>query len=426
MKSIVFALAICVPVCASAANSPTFTTLVQFTGSGGTASGQRPYGSLTLSGSKLYGVTYTGGAYNAGNVFGVDIDGTHFQSLLSFTGSAGSAIGAAPYGSLTLSGSTLYGMTEFGGVPSFGNIFRVGSDGANYQNMGSFTGTGGTASGKYPYGSLTLSATALYGMTYGGGAGGLGNVFRLGSDGTSYQNLVSFTGTGGTASGSNPYGSLTLSGSTLYGMTPFGGADGAGTIFRMGSDGTSLQNLISFTGSSGTASGQYPFGSLIVSGSTLYGMTQRGGAASLGNVFRVDADGTYYQTLLSFTGTGGAASGWYPDGSLILSGTTLYGTTLEGGVGGVGNVFSVGVDGSGYQNLYSFSGGADGARPYGDLTLSGGTLFGMTNIGGIGNNGTIFALALPTIVPEPGTLALVGSGAAALVTYRWRRRRERW
>ena len=43
-------------------------------------------------------------------------------------------------------------------------------------------------------------------------------------------------------------------------------------------------------------------------------------------------------------------------GSLALSGTTLYGMTVEGGSSGDGNVFSLGTNGSGYQNLLSFSG----------------------------------------------------------------------
>ena len=73
----------------------------------------------------------------------------------------------------------------------------------------------------------------------------------------------------------------------------------------------------------------------------------------------------------------------------------------------------MGIDGSGYQDLYDFTGGTEGAFPYGDLTLSGGTLFGMTYSGGANDyNGTIFALALP--VPEPGPLALLAVGAFGL------------
>ena len=74
---------------------------------------------------------------------------------------------------------------------------------------------------------------------------------------------------------------------------------------------------------------------------------------------------------------GGLASGDFPTGSLILSGTTLYGMTSDGGVYSSGNIFGVGIDGFGYRDLYDFTGGGDGGDPQGDLTLSGGTLFGI-------------------------------------------------
>ncbi len=330
-----------------------------------------------------------------------------------------------PYGSLTLSGTTLYGMTSAGGANSYGNLFSAGANGSSIQNLVSFTGTAGTATGQMPHGSLTLSGTTLFGMTYEGGASIDGNIFSAGTDGTNVQNLVSFTGPGGgTASGSNPRGSLTLCGTTLYGMTFAGGAGGYGNIFSAGTDGTSYQNLVSFTGLGGAASGNGPSGSLTLSGTTLYGATLEGGVNGYGNIFSAGTDGTNFQNLLSFTGTGGAASGDAPTGSLTLSGTTLYGTTLLGGADGDGNIFSVGIDGSGYQNLYSFTGGADGGLPQGDLTLSGGTLFGTTSRDGANGYGTVFALALPaTPIPEPGTLALLGAAAVALAVYRWRRLR---
>ena len=72
-----------------------------------------------------------------------------------------------------------------------------------------------------------------------------------------------------------PYGSLIQSGSTLYGMTKWHGGSGGGTIFKIGTDGTGFSLLHSFTG--GASDGAYPYGSLIQSGSTLYGMTSAGG-----------------------------------------------------------------------------------------------------------------------------------------------------
>ena len=103
-----------------------------------------------------------------------------------------------------------------------------------------------------------------------------------------------------------------------------------------------------------------------------------------------------------------------------------FGMTEIGGTHGYGDIFSVGLDSSGYQDLYDFTDGTDGGNPEGDLLLSGGTLFGMTESGGIAGRGTVFAYALPAPTPEPGTLALASGGAAILLaTYRWRRRRPR-
>ena len=133
-------------------------------------------------------------------------------------------------------------------------------------------------------------------MTLNGG-NGHGNIFSVGTNGTNYENLVSFTGTGGTASGASPDFTLTLSGTTLYGMTRNGG-NGHGNIFSVGTNGLNYENLVSFTGTGGTASGQYPIsGDLTLSGTTLYGMTEEGGANADGNVFSVGTNGANYRTL---------------------------------------------------------------------------------------------------------------------------------
>jgi uncharacterized repeat protein (TIGR03803 family) len=390
------------------ASAQTFTSLLSFTGTGGQYPGGYPNGDLTLSGTTLYGLSETGGSGGYGNVFSIGTNGGGFQILLSFSGTGG----GYPNGSLTLGGTTLYGTTEIGGSGNAGTVFSVGTNGVGPQTLLNFSGS----NGNLPQGSLTLSGTTLYGMTFYGS-----NVFSIGADGSGFQNLVSLIA-------AYPYGSLTLGGTTLYGMTGQNGGVGNGTLFSIGIDGSGFKSLLSFTGTGGADSGGDPTGSLTLSGTTLYGMTLGGGSSGKGNLFSVGTDGSGFKNLLSFSGTSGVYPGLQPWGSLILSGTTLYGMTKEGGSSGDGNIFSVGINGSGFENLLSFTGtgGAHpGEYPKGDLMLSDGILYGTTSYGGAYGDGTAFSLTLPQQSPEPSTLALLAASALGLAGYRSRRRTDR-
>ena len=78
-------------------------------------------------------------------------------------------------------------------------------------------------------------------------------------------------------------------------------------------------------------------------------MTFSGGSAGRGNIFSVGIDGSGFTNMVSFTGTSGADPGANPYGGLTLVGTTLYGMTANGGSNGKGNIFSVGIDGSNFS-----------------------------------------------------------------------------
>jgi uncharacterized repeat protein (TIGR03803 family) len=173
-------------------------------------------------------------------------------------------------------------------------------------------------------------------MTTFGGSVDRGVIFSIDTSGTNFQVLHSFLG-GGNSDGDRPMGSLILSGSTLYGMTYMGGRSDKGTIFSVGTDGTNFQLLHSFAG--GKSDGANPGGNLILSDSLkLYGMTYGGGSANRGTIFFVDTDGSYFQVLHSFLG--GSRDGMHPTAGLILSGSTLYGTTWEGGRSYAGTIFA--------------------------------------------------------------------------------------
>jgi uncharacterized repeat protein (TIGR03803 family) len=247
---------------------------------GGISDGRRPSGALVQSGSALYGMTISGGSNDRGTIFKIDADGTGFSLLHSFTGGAGDGLDPDGYASLLQSGSTLYGMTQRGGSSNGGTIFQIGTDGTGFSLLHSFAG--GPSDGATPTGALIQSGSTLYGMTPIGGSNGDGTIFKIGTDGAGFNLLHSFEEN---TEGGTPLGSLIQSGSILYGMTEFGygGPSDDATVFQIGTDGTGFNLLHVFTG--GANDGDLAFGSLIQSGSTLYGMTFLGGTTDAGIIF---------------------------------------------------------------------------------------------------------------------------------------------
>jgi hypothetical protein len=57
-------------------------------------------------------------------------------------------------------------MTEWGGSNDTGALFSIGTDGANFDLITSFTDS---TDGGYPFGDVTLIGNAIYGMTSQGG-----------------------------------------------------------------------------------------------------------------------------------------------------------------------------------------------------------------------------------------------------------------
>ena len=241
------------------------------------------------------------------------------------------------------------------------------------------TFAGASGDGALPRGDVTIAGGLLYGMTSEGGLNNAGSVFRLDPNGSSEALIHSF------ALGSNPAGSLVLNGSTFFGMTNGGGTGSVGTIFSLTTAGV-YQTLWNFTGSA--TDGSSPLGSLVLSGSTLYGMTQFGGTSGTGTIFRIGVDGTGFQVLHSFTGA--PSDGSLPFGSLTLSGSTLYGMTANGGAANGGMLFQIDINTLVFGVLHDF---AVGSNPQGSLLLSGSDLYGTTSGGGVNGSGTVFRIA---------------------------------
>lgn len=273
-------------------------------------------------------------------------------------------------------------------VAGLGSVLAGQSSAQSFRVVHDFAGP----SGAYPFSGLISSGNTLYGTTRNGG-GGDGTVFAVNTDGSGLQILRSFSSADRT-NGVEVSGGLISSGDKLYATTEFGGAHSAGIIFKLNTNGDAFTNLYSLAfmpiPSYTNSDGAWPYAGLTLLGNTLYGTASHGGGSGNGTVFAINTDGSDFTVLHTFTATASDGSG--PFGGLILSGNTLYGTTANGGSSGNGTVFAVNTDGTAFTNLYSFTGGSDGANPPGALTLSGGTLYGTANSGGSSSNGTVFAI----------------------------------
>jgi uncharacterized repeat protein (TIGR03803 family) len=134
----------------------------------------------------------------------------------------------------------------------------------------------------------------------------------------------------------------------------------------------------------------------------LYGTTPYGGTNQEGMIFKLSTDGSVYTDIydfLAYPDTSGAS----PTAPLVQGNDgALYGTASGSGGGGygVGTVFKLNTDGSGFTVLYTFldTAYANGSEPEAAL-LQGknGSFYGTTESGGDLGFGTIFALQGPTL-----------------------------
>jgi len=134
------------------------------------------------------------------------------------------------------SDGNLYGTTSAGGTNGHfddhgifagGTVFKIGTNGG-LTTLHSFTGGN---DGGFPEAGLVQGSDGnLYGTTYYGGTNGAGTVFKISTDGT-LTTLHSLAG--GNDGGCSAAGLVQGSDGNLYGTTEYGGTYGFGTVFRL-------------------------------------------------------------------------------------------------------------------------------------------------------------------------------------------------
>ena len=105
---------------------------------------------------------------------------------------------------------------------------------------------------------------------------------------------------------------------------------------------------------------------------------------------RDGASASGFNVLYTFTG---GNDGGNPLAGLIDIKGNFYGTTQYGGTNNAGTVFKLAPDGT-ETVLYSFTGGNDGGNPYARLIKdAAGNFYGTASSGGVNNEGTVFKVA---------------------------------
>lgn len=244
----------------------------------------------------LYGTTTLGGSNDVGTVFelappagqGESWTETVIHSLTGFIGD-----GSLPTGPLVFDAAgNLYGTAAVSGPNGGGTVFELsppsqpgGAWTPTVLYAFAFNGVGGST----PYGGVVFGPKgALFGTTQSGGADGFGTIFRLRSQtGGSWSENVLHNFEGG------QYGYTAINGvvfagpTTLYGTVTSGGINSTGGVFELVNfDGVLSYQLYSF-GFNGPHDAAVPEAGVIVHNGALYGTTANGGANDAGTVFRL-------------------------------------------------------------------------------------------------------------------------------------------
>jgi uncharacterized repeat protein (TIGR03803 family) len=378
------ALAIAFASCIGAATAAPLVTVYSFSSVSG------PAGNLTLDGNTLYGVTPESGANDQGTIWSLNVNGTGFQTLHSFSNPPPITFepreGRSPRGGLLVSGNNLIG-AALGGSQEGGIWFSINKNGSNYSIINQFTiATVGSSFGASPNGDLTNAG--LFGLAGTNAINGLnsrGVMLGVGIPNTSFPSGTN--GLSGPQAGMVPGGD-----GFLYGTTASGGNSNRGGVYRIKPDGTGYQVLRLFTG--GT-DGQSPNDILTVVGTKLYGTTNS-------TIFSMNTDGTGYEKITSSVG----------DSPLLAVGGKLYGAKGK-------QVFSLDMTTKALEILHQGVTG-DGFSPSSGLVLVGNSLYGASSNGGAHGEGMIYAI--PLVVPEPSSIVLAACALAALSAFAYRRR----
>jgi len=284
--------------------------------------GCQPMNGVVRNGSKLYGILAQGGPYNTGTLYSYD---TLTQVMTPIHYFDGGGQGGQAIGQVLIHNNKFYGVTQTGGVFGGGTLWTMNIDGTAFQVLHNFIGSAVTI--PYPQAYLIIDGNVIYGTTHIGGGQELGTIYKYDLNTNLYTELFAFNG----ANGSRP-GGLVKSGNNLYGVCLTDGAFGGGNIFSFNLNSNTLTELHACGSLPNFQDGNSPVG-ITLSGSKLYGTTYAGGTFDSGVIFSYDIFTNQYTVLDNFEVFENGAWTWEAPiihGDYLYGTTTIGGVNNRG------------------------------------------------------------------------------------------------
>jgi uncharacterized repeat protein (TIGR03803 family) len=356
-----------------------------------------------LYGTSFYGGSTDCGGYGCGTVFRLTPKNGHwaetvlynFPSLVSYAGASGPLAFDSAGNIYGIGIFSYYDNGQFYG----GELFQVLHDGGSYTGSTLHAFVGGNDDGSYPNPGLVRDGAGnLYGSTQqGGDLNNNGVIFEFSpnGDGTWTETLLYQFGQGKSYL---PMGPMIIDkAGNLYGTTTGGGAYGVGSVYKLSqANGVwTIESLYDFTPSPNYGEPPTPGGLVMDAEGNLYGNTQYDGVYGVGSLFKLTPTVGYWKFSLihSFTGS---TDGGYPVGGIAIDPQgNLYGTTYSGGLFQYGTVykFSPGSKGSWSESvLHNFADTTDGYNAQGVILDSLGNIYGVTENGGAHLDGVAYEI----------------------------------
>jgi uncharacterized repeat protein (TIGR03803 family) len=315
------------------------STLHTFCSRTNCADGQNPYGGLIqASNGNFYGITFSGGAsldvsschyMGCGVLFEVTAAG-ELTVLYNFCSQANCVDGANPISTLVQgTNGNFYGVTFAGGAADAGTVFEMTRAGKLTTLYSFCARTSWCPDGLEPNGLVQGGNGNLYGTTVLGGATGYNNgtFFEINAA-EKFSSLYSFCADGVCSEGANPNSGLVQGANgKFYGTTNCGGLSnscgdfsyGPGTVFEISSSGK-LTTIHDFCSETNCDDGQGPVaGPVQGTSGKIYGTTTFGGAYDDGTFFSLALGLEPFVETLPTAGEVGV--------KVIILGNNLAGTT---------------------------------------------------------------------------------------------------